>query len=579
MDWLFGRQPTYSAYYPYAAPVTTAPVSASPISANPISASPAYVPANSGVVQAQRPAYGYGTTATVQSFDNPSVYTGLPVNSSAMAVQRLPVTSTAPVTSYNVPMPQSAPVESYRLPIQTYQSYSPATSVPIESTLRGNATVNPIVSSSLYQSNYPQAGYSSAIAPTGYAAPTTYGNVAPVLPLQPRPRWTFGSGLRRFFNSLLGRDTNYVSSYYRAPITYYRPLNSVDPSTGTTVTVQQPCSSYVQQLQRVPYNSFAPAASAPIITGPSTFSPSSCSPSMLGSSLPPTATPGTFAPSGGIGQVGGEFAPGTSGVSPIPSTSPNGYGGSPNTAPLTGSGSMAPEDQQPVPRPELKVESGRPELAPAPDNNPARQRDADDDLYPYGTPGNAPAQRDTSGADDDGPAIRLDPPVSRFQQSPNGQVLGSTPPSLSAVQPNVGISNDPSQTYSTLRPIGVPDRDRTMSAPPFTGPSANARHPQDAAPPTTNPFDRERNSQLSPPQLPPATTRSPDASDLFRDSERSARFETTTRLSVPVREATARTRQARPEPVRQVAAWNETTVQPVTKPAPKRDTSGWLPAE
>jgi len=597
LDWLFGRHQTQAAYYPPAYPTATAYGPAG-----------APVPAASGVVQAQRPAYGYGAAVPVQTFDNPSVYTGLPTGTmsspaATVEVQRLPVTSSFSATPGYTATPRytatpgytATPnvgggptaygsVDSYRLPITS------SNALPIESTLRGNAGVNPITSP-LYSANYP-----SNVAATTYNAPTTYGTTPAVLPVAPAPRWTFGSGLRRFFNSLLGRDTNYTTSYYTAPITYYRPASTVDPVTGTTVTVQRPCSSYVQQLQRVPYNSFQPTQASPLPTTavplpgssvPSMVTPDSCSPSMLGNaspqpSYPPSATPGTFAPpSGGVGQVGGQYSPEGNWVTPIPSTVPN---GSANTAPLTGAD---PSDQQNVPQPRLEVQSERPELALPPENNPPSSSDQyGDDLYRYrgdesdrqGESQRPPANDAEPQGRDNEPAIRLDPPVSqRYRGTPQTNPLGSedrftenTPPSLETSQPE---SYGPPSSYSTLRPIGVPAQPQPDSIPPFTNSES------DTAPtPSTNPFDNRTEAAPQPPRLPPASSHPADASGLFRNTERSAsRAQPIDRVTVPVREATTRTGD-----IRQVAAWDESTSPlPPGKPAPsrsRRDTGGWLPA-
>ncbi len=45
---------------------------------------------------------------------------------------------------------------------------------------------------------------------------------------------------------------DYRSTYYRAPVTYYRPILSTDPSTGAQVVALAPCTSYEYQTQRVP---------------------------------------------------------------------------------------------------------------------------------------------------------------------------------------------------------------------------------------------------------------------------------------------------------------------------------------
>jgi hypothetical protein len=619
LDWLFGRHSTQTAYYP-----TTANYAA----AYPPAYAAAYPPATTGVIQSQRPAYGLGATVPVQTFDNPSVYTGLPTGTAvapptSVEVQRLPATTTTPSPTtvgpaYSPPSYGAAPatsldsVDSYRLPLS-----SPGTA-PIASTLRGNAGVNPIASSP-YAAYSPPTAAPAAVAATNYTAAAT---PPAVLPVAPQRRWTFGSGLRRFFNSLLGRDTNYVTSYYTAPITYYRPASTVDPVTGTTVTVQQPCSSYVQQLQRVPYSSFQlqpntpgalPTTPPATTAAPTTIAPDACSPSMLGStmpppSFPPSSTPGTFAPPSGVGQVGGQTDPSGSFVTPIPSTVP---GGSPNTAPLRGSdpvsGAEDPSDRQQIPQPRLEVQSERPELT-TPPQRQTRPSKADngrngygDDTYPYGqtSPPNAPTDdrgnnngdrfngnrngNGNNGNGNDEPAIRLDPPVSQRDrgvppttpQDRSGRFTQTIPPSLSGAgsNPNTAASNSNggTQPYSTLRPIGIPALPEPDKVPPFTGSDSAP------APSTTNPFQNRTDAPQAP-RLPPSSSNPADASGLFRHSERSAsRRGQGERVTVPVREATTRSGN-----VRQVAAWDEEVPPlPPAQPKPRRsprDTGGWLPA-
>ncbi|KAA1262519.1 hypothetical protein LF1_50840 [Rubripirellula obstinata] len=337
-DWLYGRQASpYAAGY---APVgTIAPVGfAQPYAAGytPISTSsttllPAQTPAlSSGAYQAQRPAY----------LDNPSVYTGLPVGNNLQ-------------TSYSVPL-TSAPQLS-------------AGNQSLFGGLRGNASARPFLGSSQYgasnvypNSSYYQSNYASAqVGLPATALPAT--NVAPLFPRAPAT--PVRSGLSRFFGSLFG--TNYQSSYYRAPITYYRPVTSVDPTLGTTVTVQQPCTSTVQQLQRTPYNSFQLSAPAPMQAAPGFGSPTCSTPAFgqAGPAYQPSAyQPSAIGQASAIAPAAGQF------TVPIPSTAtpPSGFGqsglgqssfgqGQPNTAPLTGSPSSprSQSDLSPVDPPSL----------------------------------------------------------------------------------------------------------------------------------------------------------------------------------------------------------------------------------
>ncbi|MCO8123777.1 hypothetical protein NHH03_18675 [Stieleria sp. TO1_6] len=613
LDCLFGRSNSYSANYPYAgygyqpyglpgynygvpaaAPAVAAPVyppqtlapptlyapsAAAPVTPSPITPSPM---ATSGVVQAQRPAYSYaspgslvpGSYGTVQSFDNPSVYTGLPVTAG--------MATAAPQTAYRLPLAgtteplNTSPGYSYSQP------YVTANRVPIAETLRGNAGVNPILPSTY-------SAYSPAVAPVNYNAPVTnyapaanYGSTQ-VLPLAARPQRTFGSGLSRFFNSMLGNDTNYTSSYYSAPITYYRPLSSVDPVSGTTVTVQQPCSSYVQQLQRVPYNSFQPPQTAPI--APPQFSPNPCPTVPDPCAVPIAGTPGTFSPPGNtpgyfgqssfgdVAPVGGYSNSGDPGATLIPSTVPPSEAPA-IAAPLTGSDSPAadPSDQQRVPQPRL--ESERPPINDPVDsdstnsegatNNPYEQyyRNPNTDSYRY----DAPAA--TEPDDADASPIQLDPPVL-------GQTRGANPSDLNQRDEQFTTNTPPqygAPQYSTLRPIGVPTQTPTAQTPAIQTPAAQPQ--TDVIAPPLLPPPSQPAPRLSPSPTPNFSN--PSSSNLFRGGESSAaaRSPQQYRVSAPVREATLRGQS-----VRQVAAWED--AQPASPPRPpaiKRDSGGWLPA-
>ncbi len=100
--------------------------------------------------------------------------------------------------------------------------------------------------------NTPSTYYPYGVAPvpitSGYGtypynAYTGYPNTSysPILP----------AGLPQANYALLPTG-GYASQYYRAPTTYYRPVTTLDPNTGTTVTSLQPCASYQYQAQRVP---------------------------------------------------------------------------------------------------------------------------------------------------------------------------------------------------------------------------------------------------------------------------------------------------------------------------------------
>lgn len=436
---------------------------------------PAPIAVTNGAVQAQRPAY-----------HNPSVYTGLPVTSF-----RAPVAAIAPVQAV-------APVTAYRPVVQAYAQPNPI--VPVARGYRGiapAATGNPIYGTgNVYPNNYQsvryQAAYAAAAPATAPACPTPCPPTdpcatcptpvvapAPVVVAAPPKKCC---GLSRFFGSCFGK-TNYQTTYYRAPITYYRPVTSVDPCSGQTVTVQQPCTSTVQQIQRTPYNSLfgqtspAPATVTPMTTTPMTTTPStpmtvtpapksdcgSCGSSSAPSQyMGPSVT--TTPPVGsGVGQTGAITSPSDQSVMPIPSTGPN-YGSGGATQPLQGGSGGG--DLQRIPQPRL--ESARPPLQPS-----------------------EPAKREVEDS---------------YWDQRNGE--------QTAMQ-SLGGNQSAPQSYSNVRPIEAP---RDYRAP-------VVQHSVQQPPASTAPASP---NLTAPPLLPRPTTREFD----LRDSNSAS-----LRVTAPIREA------------------------------------------
>ena len=491
-DWLFGR--TNSPYVVgYAPQVVYRSGLNAPFVANPYAAGYAPV-AVAGTAAPANAAY----QAQMQSYDNPSVYTGRPV----IVNQGLSQTSySLPITGAAAPLGFGS--QSYGANYGGASSFGrAATAVPLAGRYRGPpaTTSNPIYGTGnvypttsqagVYQSNYPSVASPGVptvtSVPTGLppsALPAT--PVAPLYTAAPEPRV---GGLARFFGSSLG--TNYRSSYYRAPVTYYRPVTSVDPVSGTTVTVQQPCTSYVQQLQRTPYSSLQPGFIAPTVTpmnGPG------CQTAYPGyAAAPIAADPTTISPFGsqplssGVGQVGGYTSSNDRLVVPIPSTQQPGYYQQPsgplNTSPLTGS---APDDRAPVDQPRL--ESARPSA----DADWWRRDNSADDVNQY----------------DDPPLKESTEPSSYLKQIDLGDrtVLNEGRDSQSVQQV---------QAFSDVRPIAAPEG-------------------------FENPFDRRTAQPITPvnrrdlvaPPLPPARVTPED--------ER-ASYSASLQVSTPVREATLR---------------------------------------
>jgi hypothetical protein len=422
--------------------------------------------------------------------------------------------------------------------------------------------------------------------------------------------------LARFFGSLLG--TNYQSSYYRAPITYYRPMTSVDPITGTTVTTQQACSSYVQQLQRTPYNSFQPgggllpggfgnqATTVTPVGPPMPCGSGGCGLATNAAPQPYAASP-SFAPSAGyapnpgyapapnygpqfdnsspfdnrapVGQVGGIDSPSDRDVIPIPSTEPSSRYYQRNTQPLTGrpGSSASGTDRDNVPQPRL--ESARPR------NDEDTYRDGlyRRDVTPYGDDYSDEDFKKKEPIDqssyyksqlEDEPTD-LNGPLGGYRYQPQPRV---TP---QALQPS-------EQSYTQLAPVAPPKArirteqpvSRPSETPAVEPPAYSTLRPIPDPNPEPSPFrlrDAEANrvtqpeldatpryeSRLQAPKLPPAT-KQPSTDDGWY--KRGTANSASARVTVPVRGATAQ----KPRVERQPAP--SKSLKPLY-----RDADGWLP--
>jgi hypothetical protein len=334
-----------------------------------------------GAYQAQRPSY----------YNNPSVYTGQPVTGNVQTSYRVPIANTLrgtrPTRVY-LGAGNRYP-DIYR---SAYVSAYPNTASPGE----------PIVTAT------PTGAPATAI-PATQVAPMPTTAVAPVYAAPPPPP-RCGCGLSRFFGSY--SRTNYRTSYYRAPVTYYRPVTTVDPVSGMAVAVQQPCTAYEQQLQRTPYNSLQLPPGQPPQPTSSCPAPSNCPPC----SCPVQPAPYGAAPPSGIGQVGG-VSP--IGQPPIRSPAAGGYylqpGSAPNLAPMTGAPpTLAPPvgDQAPVNQPQMQ--NGAPPQsidARRESTEPAESTDADNSAEPTGSSAAPPRSYwQLQGAEDSTAMIRPSAP-------------------------------------------------------------------------------------------------------------------------------------------------------------------------
>ncbi len=271
-DWLFGRHaapppPPYAAQYPvYAAqyPAYAAQYPAAQYPAAQYPAAQAVAPVSGGY------SAGYpGTTLPPVSYQAPV---------GGAAALQMP----AYQSYYGAPAVAPAAVPAYAAPAAVdrgYAAYTPP--------LRGTYPPSGVPQTSYYGTGnyYPDFnGAAANVAPVTAYQPATNPAVNPAvnpaaIPATPPPGSTIQTypgvpaarpgvlgGLSRFFGSLFG--TGYSTSSYRAPVTYYRPVTSLDAS-GQPVVVQMPCTSYQQQVQRTPFTTFAPAQGAGTIAPPS----------------------------------------------------------------------------------------------------------------------------------------------------------------------------------------------------------------------------------------------------------------------------------------------------------------------
>lgn len=154
---------------------------------------------------------------------------------------------------------------------------------------KSSSTPNPSAPPSYpYSSNYP-------VVPAGY-------------PIQGQPvvgGMPYSAGYAGIPQSAisLGAPTNYNTSYFPVPTTYYRPVTTTDPRTGQQVTTMMPCTSYQMQALRSPAWSLGqwvhggnqvpmvPAGPLPAATSSPGLTPPGGTPTALSSGMSNTADP------------------------------------------------------------------------------------------------------------------------------------------------------------------------------------------------------------------------------------------------------------------------------------------------
>lgn len=97
-----------------------------------------------------------------------------------------------------------------------------------------------------YTSGYAPA-YSANYAPQ-FAAPTQAAPVFSPPGYAPPSGTQYVPGAPTTFSNVPSFRTN----YFRAPVTYYRPVLATDPASGAQVVRMSPCTSYEYQTQRIP---------------------------------------------------------------------------------------------------------------------------------------------------------------------------------------------------------------------------------------------------------------------------------------------------------------------------------------
>ena len=215
-------------------------------------------------------AYGYranriATTGPAYTpLNNPSVYTGRPTLGYPTAANRLRGVDSAATIGATNTYPTSGIGTTYA----AGYGGTPLTAANLPASATYGGTIQPVPTGSVTTLPITAA---PSIATPSIATPSITGT---------RP--ALGGGLRRFFGSLLGRG--YQNQTYTAPVTYYRPVNQIDPMTGVGSVVQAGCASTENLSTYTPVQQYAPS----LLPSPSS-SITASEPSMLPSSIMPSS--------------------------------------------------------------------------------------------------------------------------------------------------------------------------------------------------------------------------------------------------------------------------------------------------
>ena len=439
LDWLFGTRATtpYAAGYAPQATITPLgpPTLVGLTYASPGVTAPMTAPGFAPYAAAYTP-YSAGYAGSQPSVAAQAPAYGAPAYGAA-------------VPSYGVAVPSAATAAAYSIP---YDNRSVLTGRPVVQTSATSYMGNPYATPAIL----PPAAYGPPIKQT--------------------------SGFGGLFGGLFGN--NYQTSYYGVPTTSYRPVTQVDPTSGALITVQQPCTSLTQQVQRSPYLSLQPAAPAvapyyaePVCGG----EPSQYAPPAPYVNPPPYVNPSPYPPVSNYSQPSNvsqatalsPYGPQGNGAapyaSPIPSTapvSPSPYAAAPypsasayasppysqplNTQPLTGNpgrsvignSSSSTGDSATVPQPQLDANRPAWSSQPLPSASPS---------YP------SPSYPSTSPAPLSSPSTRSEleaPSLPAVPAWPNRLEASSTTNSAGSATMTAGTARD---RYSDIPPIPAAD--------------------------------------------------------------------------------------------------------------------------
>ena len=178
--------------------------------------------------------------------------------------------------------------------------------------------------------------------------------------------------------------TTYQTQWIPAPVTYYRPVTAMDPTTSTMKTTLQPCTGYQLQQRRVPVTSYRPIYSTVSVPTRAPTVPVAAQPGsrLLGLAPALTMAPGMQQPAAAIPSLTAPAV--TAPAITVPSSQPNAA----NRAPILGPGIQQQLQVNPLPQREGTIAPPQiPNTAPLQDPSlPPGFRDQTRQLQPIPNP-------------------------------------------------------------------------------------------------------------------------------------------------------------------------------------------------